>query len=547
MPSQTQLATGLRPRDYLIEEYTTSVCPQCFAARQRRSDDPKVFKDAMLISRARPGSGANGSGVERSVYLRRFCEEHGESESLYEEDAAIWQSRRGWSTPTLEVTPDRAGNWRGFPDGYREGLPAGHGQHTCILLLNVTERCNYSCKACFASALPPGLPEPRTEYPDIATLMRTVETMLARENGKLGVVMLSGGEPTVRSDLHEIIERLLPLNITRIMLNTNGRLIAQDDSFLDFLRRHRSKVEAYLQYDGSRQATHLALRNEDVSAEKQLAMQRLNDAGVFFTLVSTVARGVNEEETGELLLRGMELPYCSGAALQPMFGSGRAPGFDPQDRTTPTGLLRRLAAQTGGVVSAGDFIPLPCSHPDCCDITYMLKLADGSWKSLPALVGREELKKWLHLVGNTITFDELSLPLKELLASGGLVRVFSEQLKLGTPRLMQDLWQMCDCIPGLLGKLGALWQKLGGRCAQEQGAMEQLAQRTFRITVKMFMDAHTFHEARIRQCCVHTGTYEADPRRYSFCWRWLFADAGDFPEGRPEVHRRTGQRLESAH
>jgi len=64
--------------------------------------------------------------------------------------------------------------------------------------------------------------------------------------------------------------------------------------------------------------------------------------------------------------------------------------------------------------------------------------------------------------------------------------------------------------------------------ASNEQALQQAAQRTFRITVKMFMDAHTFHEARIRQCCVHTGTYEEDPRRYSFCWRWLFADAGDF-------------------
>jgi hypothetical protein len=60
--------------------------------------------------------------------------------------------------------------------------------------------------------------------------------------------------------------------------------------------------------------------------------------------------------------------------------------------------------------------------------------------------------------------------------------------------------------------------------------LEAMAERTFRITCKMFMDAHTFHEARIRQCCVHVGTFEEDPRRYSFCWRWLFAEASDFPQ-----------------
>ncbi|MES1147337.1 MAG: hypothetical protein ABUL49_01155, partial [bacterium] len=62
---------------------------------------------------------------------------------------------------------------------------------------------------------------------------------------------------------------------------------------------------------------------------------------------------------------------------------------------------------------------------------------------------------------------------------------------------------------------------------------EEVAKRTFRVTVKMFMDADTFHEHRIRQCCVHVGTFEDDPRRYSFCWRWLFEGADDFPHLTP--------------
>jgi len=42
--------TGLPPRPYTIEEYTRTVCPQCFAERQRRSDEPDVFVDGMLVS-----------------------------------------------------------------------------------------------------------------------------------------------------------------------------------------------------------------------------------------------------------------------------------------------------------------------------------------------------------------------------------------------------------------------------------------------------------------------------------------------------------------
>lgn len=72
--------TGPPPRDYLIEEYTTTVCPQCFATPRRSDED--VWRDGMLVSRG------------GQVFMRRFCAEHGESESLYEEDAALWRARQ---------------------------------------------------------------------------------------------------------------------------------------------------------------------------------------------------------------------------------------------------------------------------------------------------------------------------------------------------------------------------------------------------------------------------------------------------------------------
>lgn len=503
--------TGLPVRDYVIEEYTRTVCPHCFYQRQRRSTDPDVFKDGMLVSHG------------GKVWLRRFCAEHGETESLYEEDLELWRCRGGWSTPTSRIVPDREGNFGGFPDGYRHGLPASHGQHTCILLLNITDRCNYGCVTCFASARPPGTPVPPEEKPTIDDILLTVNTVIKREGGKLGVLMLSGGEPTVRNDLEEVMEALFPLNITRIMLNTNGRRIVRDDRFLAFLQKHRQRIEVYLQFDGVKPDTYRALRAEDVSQEKLQALKRLNDAGIFTTLVTTVHRGINEDEVGTLIQLGLETPRCAGLAIQPVFGSGRLRPFDPLDRSTPTGVLKRLNSLTNGVVDASDFIPLPCSHKDCCDITYMIQKADGTWQSLPKLIGRDELRNWIHLISNTISFDSVSESVKEMLKSGAIQRVFSEQLKIGTPMLMLDIARMCDCIPGLDLLLGGLWNRLHKR----NDMLEKVAERTFRITCKMFMDAHTFHEARIRQCCVHTGTFEPDPRRYSFCWRWMFADALD--------------------
>lgn len=499
---------GLAPRSYLIEEYTRTVCPHCFADRPRRSDEDGTFVDGMLVTR------------DGKVYMRRFCPVHGETESLYEEDAEIWRKRNGWATPTLTVTPDRPTNFKGFPDGYRDGLPAGHGQHTCILLLNVTEHCNYSCPACYASALPPGTPQDAVQ-PTQDQVLHTLDTMIEREQGRVSVCMISGGEPTVRKDLEELLERILDRNVTRVLLNTNGRRIAKDDRFLRFLQDHRRRIEVYLQFDGFRSSTYRALRGEDVSEEKCQALARLNEAGVFTTLVTTACKDVNDDELPDILKLGLDTPRCAGMAIQPMFGSGRTPVYDPLDRLTPTGVIRRL--EQSGALKADDFIPLPCSHKDCCDITYLLKGKDDRWNSLPALIGRDELKNWIHVVANTIAFESASDAIKELAKSGALQRVFSEQQKVGALQLAGDLMRMCDCVPGLIDLLGAAWNKVQG-----EKALDRMAERTFRITVKMFMDAHTFHEARIRQCCVHVGTFEEDPRRHSFCWRWLFDDASDF-------------------
>lgn len=502
---------GLAARPYVIEEYTRTVCPHC---PPRPSDADGVFVDGMLVSH------------DGQIWMRRFCRVHGETESLYEEDAAIWRTRQGWSTPTSRVTPDRADNFAGFPLGYREGLPAGHGQHTCILLLNVTEHCNYSCPTCYASALAPGTPK-GDELPSIDQVLHTVDTMIEREAGKVSVVMISGGEPTVRKDIEELLLRIMERNVTRVMLNTNGRRIAKDDRFLKFLQDHRDRIEVYLQFDGLRATTYLALRGEDVAEEKQLALCRLNEAGVYSTLVMTVCRGVNEDEVGDVLQLGMWTPRCAGLAIQPMFGSGRVGAYDPLNRVTPTGVLARLGEQTNGLVQADDFIPLPCSHKDCCDIGYLIRMGDDEWKSLSKLVGRDELKNWIHLVANTISFENASDAVKELVKAGVLQRVFSEQQKVGALQLAGDMYKMCDCIPGLTDLIGSIWSKTRGK-----QMVEKLAERTFRVTVKQFMDAHTFHEARIRQCCVHVGTFEEDPRRHSFCWRWLFPDATDFPRGR---------------
>lgn len=489
----------LSPRPYTIEEYTRTVCPACAESGGLTSDQ---WIDGMLVSH------------DNAVWMRRFCPVHGESESLYEEDLPLWRARSGWQTPTLSVVPDRAENFRGFPEGYRDGLPASHGQHSCLLVLNITENCNFRCPTCYASALDPG--SALVVGPSLAELLHTVDTVIGREGGRLSVCMLSGGEPTLRRDLESLIDALIDRPITRIMLNTNGRRLAGDARLREFLAARRDRVEVYLQFDGLTDAPYLALRGEPLVAEKRRVFQHLTEAKIFTTLVMTVQNGVNDDQVRDVFELGLATPYCAGIAFQPVFGSGRTGGFDPQRRLTPTGVLNRLGRP-------GDFIPLPCSHRDCCDIGYFLRDGRGEWRSLVSLVGRDQLKEWIHLAANTISFEDIRESVKSMVADGTLQRIFSEQQRVSSLQLAADLFRMCNCVPGVRDLLDTWWP------GKSRRSIESLETNTFRVTVKMFMDAHTFHEARIRQCCVHVGTTEEDPRRYSFCWRWMFNDATDRP------------------
>ena len=55
-------------------------------------------------------------------------------------------------------------------------------------------------------------------------------------------------------------------------------------------------------------------------------------------------------------------------------------------------------------------------------------------------------------------------------------------------------------------------------------AVEEIALRVKRFSVKTFMDAWTLNIERLQQCCVHVGSTngEANPVRVPFCARQLF-------------------------
>jgi len=503
---------ALAVNDHTVLKSVRAVCPRCFA------DDP-AFDPQW------PADIADGHLVARDgkVYLRRYCRRgHGEVWSLYEEDFELWQYLQQWRVPTKIINPDTREIFP-VPTGYEHGLGPAHLQHTCIFLLDVTSQCNLSCPACYAGSGPE-----QTQYMPLESIMRAVQTAIDREGGRLDVVMISGGEPTVHPQIIEILRAIAALPVTRVLLNTNGIRLAADGELTSFLAQHRGRIEIYLQYDGQRADTQLYLRGQDLREIKRRTLERLSAAKVFTTLVMVVTRQ-NQDLIGEVMDTVLDTPFVGGVMFQPVFGSGRAPRFDSMDRVTATGVLRRIDEQCARV-RADDLIALPCSHPDCCSIGYLLKGKDEAYQSLARLVGHDVLRQNLGLVGNTIAFADTLAVVRDALAG-----IMSESMTLSRPELVVHLSTLCSACDfgGVAGLIAAAFRK--------ESSHDFVGTRVKRVTIKHFMDADTLIAERLEQCCVHVGSAGNDPVRMPFCAARLF------PKVRAKALEGATTRAEVAH
>ncbi|MEA2692252.1 MAG: 7,8-dihydro-6-hydroxymethylpterin dimethyltransferase [Acidobacteriota bacterium] len=477
---------GMPLRGDRLLRYVSAFCPHCHAENPERP---------LALVRRLSGYLAEEDG---QVWLVRGCPEHGKVRTFYDESAEILSYLEEWTAPTKRHVPDVAGNFDPIPEAYLRGLGEMQTQHTCILLEDIDLSCNLCCPNCFASSSP----ELSGAVP-VAEILANIDTRLSREEGRLDVLMLSGGEPTVHPRLLDLLDAALDRPIGRILLNSNGIEIAQNDRLLAYLEKHRKRIEVYLQFDGFRLETHRHHRGADLRRIKQQAVDRLSAAGVFTTLTMTAALGVNDDEIGDVILYALETPFVGGVSIQPQFGSGRSTPIDPQARLTHTGVLARLEAQTGGLVHWRDLTALPCSHPHCCSIGYLMRTDAGTWRSLAAILGHERLKAHLELVSNRIVDPGLSAELRSLVKQS-LLGLFSESSSLSQPSIGELFGTVCQsCDLGLSDLVRLAGSTLTGK---GEGLRDLLGRRVKRITVKPFMDVHTMIEERLVQCCVHVGT-----------------------------------------
>ncbi len=345
---------------------------------------------------------------------------------------------------------------------------------SCLALIEIVDSCNLSCPACYASS-PWGAGE---EVDCISTSEFTsrVQGVLDRK-GSIDILQLTGGEPTIHPNFLEMLEWSLDQKrIGYVLINTNAVRIAQDEAFrssLAELRRQKGKFELYVQFDGPQEAGQRELRNADLRAIRQTAIDQVGALGVPSTLAMTVTP-TTIAHLGDTLRFAVERPHCRGITFQPMFTSGRVPtvvsnlpvaAYSPKPISVGD-VIRAVTEQSAGLLTEADFTPLPCGDPNCHTVGYLLRIAGGT-VGLSKLLNLPELQGFLS--------NRVNYKLEDLLRCG------CETETLGT--VLKDL-ELSPDLP-------------------------------FRIFIKPFMDAWTFDQDRIDRCCTHV--IRPDGKLDSFC------------------------------
>jgi GTP 3',8-cyclase len=102
-------------------------------------------------------------------------------------------------------------------------LADAYGREVTDLRVSVTKRCNFDCVYCHDEGLGP-VARPRSPHGEEITPVEVERLVaVAREFG-IRSVKLTGGEPLVRADLEEIVERVVR-HVADVSLTTNGSML----------------------------------------------------------------------------------------------------------------------------------------------------------------------------------------------------------------------------------------------------------------------------------------------------------------------------------
>jgi len=457
---------------------TRSLCPVCF----------RVIKATIYHS-------------DGKVFIQKSCPEHGSYEDLYWSDYEQYLRVQKFRRDGSGVENPRTKVSRGCP--YDCGLCPNHKSYTILGIIDVTNRCNLRCPICFANAAAAGyLYEPTKEE-----IFAMIDNLVANKPVSTKALQFSGGEPTLREDLPELIRRARQAGIPHVEVNTNGIRIANS------LEYARKLVEAgvstfYLQFDGVRSEPYLITRGVDLLQTKMKALENLRKIGHESTvLVVTLVRGVNDDQLGDIIrfaANNFDIIRCVN--VQPVSITGRIDREKLREyRITIPDFMKRVEEQTEGQITRNDFYPVPSVVPFA--------------RAMAALKGKPYPEFTMHEHCGMATFvfveDGKLVPITRYADVDAFMAEMDEVARLALAgKKTRAKMKMIAALRHL--KVKVLSSLLSGIIKEgSYSALGQLMRKVIMVGAMHFMDGYNFDLERVQRCGIHYAV--PDGRIIPFC------------------------------
>jgi uncharacterized radical SAM superfamily Fe-S cluster-containing enzyme len=492
---------------------TDSLCPTCVI--EARNAIIRGERDVSELVESHVGE-IRATLVEENgqVLMRKRCERHGEFEDLLSIDVE-------WNRTIERRYPGRDFATRGDELIHRHGTSSIRFGRGAVLTIDLTNRCNMMCNPCFMDANQVGYVHELT----LDDIKKILDDSISFQPRRQMSVQFSGGEPTISPHFLDACAYAKKVGYYQVQAATNGLRFALEPEFA-----HQAKEAgfdmAYLQFDGVTNEANSHRHISNLFEAKLLAIEKLFEAGISITPVTTVVNGVNEQGVGPLLQFCIDnSDKIGGISFQPVSFTGRDEDITDERRRRQRYTISHLAREferyfDGRIDRYRDWYPLGamgsftaladhlrgpevqfgglnCScHPNCGS-SVLLAVNDQTraWAPITAFFDLDQFVEDITLIVDTARARTLSL------AQVGLsfLRNFDER----------------KAPPGLtLEKLLKVVNRRMGGAFTRGRKPPQEEWKLMWVGGMWFQDLWTYDFRRTEMCVIPYGTQEGE---ISFC------------------------------
>ncbi len=457
----------------IVLKQTTSLCPACGA-----------ILPADVIEE------------DGKVYIVRECPDHGVSKHLYWSDAEMYKKfdvfegiGPGIDNPQKEIV-------RGCPLDC--GLCSNHKSGTLLANIDLTNRCNLACDFCFANAHACGY----IYEPSFADVVGMMQLLRDQKPVPAPAVQFSGGEPTMRDDLPEIVKKAKDMGFGQVQIATNGIRIAREPEYAQHLKDAGTST-IYLHFDGVTRETNPLIK----ISKKVIDQCRKVKLGV--VLVPTIINGRNDHEVGDIIRFAADnVDVVRGVNYQPVSFTGAASADNvAKERVTIPDLADRIEKQTNGIIKKDYFYPVPCVIP-FSDL-------------IETYTGEPQVRFTTHQHCGAATYGFVTedglVPINDMVDVDGFfaaIKLMVEKLNQGDgslnkyKTLIEGINDMRISLKHNKVSSNTLFWKVIAQTLVKHDfeALRKFHWNALFIGTMHFMDCFNYDTDRVQRCCIHYAT-----------------------------------------